>query len=341
MMRKLSRNLGTILSSENQIHLTIYLANRGGFIDLRHNLENALMDSRDVLVPVMEHADLVRLLAPVEALVASNTVLRDLPGSVGIFRTPDFFRVLSIPVEVENGCHVASTFHVKPLFSWMQAEPDCLVVGLGKNAASLFRWSPLGMAPIDVIGYSVGGATHEGHESIDFEWIWSWIHAVSPLRGRSVVVYGEKELIPQFEQAEYRRNAPVLHLDAPPQDGDLDVLHPRIAHLIRKDARARVRRVIDGLREKRSLYSFETNLQRISRAASRGEVKKLIVAQNREIYGKINSATGEVHLHPFDLDHEDDDLLDDLAQRVYLSGGEVVVVPSEDIPERRPILAVI
>jgi hypothetical protein len=41
------------------------------------------------------------------------------------------------------------------------------------------------------------------------------------------------------------------------------------------------------------------------------------------------------------MDHEDDDVLDDLAQKVLLAGGEVVVVERDQIPEQRSILAVL
>ena len=59
------------------------------------------------------------------------------------------------------------------------------------------------------------------------------------------------------------------------------------------------------------------------------------------IFGKINKDTGGLAIHPFHLDHEDDDILDDLAQAVIKYGGEVVVAPTDQIPSGRPILALL
>ena len=70
-------------------------------------------------------------------------------------------------------------------------------------------------------------------------------------------------------------------------------------------------------------------------------MKKLIVASEIKIFGRLDKNTGGLAIHPFDLDHEDDDILDDLAQTVLASGGEVVVASKDDIPKGRPALAIV
>jgi hypothetical protein len=57
----------------------------------------------------------------------------------------------------------------------------------------------------------------------------------------------------------------------------------------------------------------------------------LLVEAERCIPGRIDDATGTVQ--PGDLAQPDvNDALDDLAQRVLLTGGHVVVVPAERMP---------
>ncbi len=46
-------------------------------------------------------------------------------------------------------------------------------------------------------------------------------------------------------------------------------------------------------------------------------------------------------MHPIDLNHEDDCILDDLAQMVLSQGGEVVIAKRSEIPKGRPILAIL
>lgn len=83
------------------------------------------------------------------------------------------------------------------------------------------------------------------------------------------------------------------------------------------------------------------NLFQIAKAAVQGRIKKLIVTDGIQIFGKIDPRTGGISIHPVHSDHEDDDLLDDLAQMVLARGGEVVVAPKDSIPKNSPILAIL
>lgn len=83
------------------------------------------------------------------------------------------------------------------------------------------------------------------------------------------------------------------------------------------------------------------NIFQIAKAAIKGKVRKLIIADGIKIFGKIDKKSGELFIHPAHLNHEDDDILDDLAQEVLIQGGEVVVASREEIPKGRPILAIL
>ncbi|MEZ4871955.1 MAG: hypothetical protein R2827_06875 [Bdellovibrionales bacterium] len=67
----------------------------------------------------------------------------------------------------------------------------------------------------------------------------------------------------------------------------------------------------------------------------------MIVSDGIQIFGKICKKTGGLSINPVHLDHEDDDLLDDLAQLVLAKGGRVVVASADQIPKGRPILAIL
>ncbi len=83
------------------------------------------------------------------------------------------------------------------------------------------------------------------------------------------------------------------------------------------------------------------NIYQIAKATMEGKVKKLIIADGICIFGKVDRKTGSLQIHPAHLDHEDDDILDDLAQEVLSKGGEVVVAARDEIPKGRPILAIL
>lgn len=78
---------------------------------------------------------------------------------------------------------------------------------------------------------------------------------------------------------------------------------------------------------------------RVAEAAVAGRVMTLLIDADREIPGRIDSATGRVEFE--DLAHpEIDDLLDDLAEWVMRTGGQVVVVPSERMPTDTGVAAI-
>ncbi|NOT78956.1 MAG: hypothetical protein HOP07_08120 [Bacteriovoracaceae bacterium] len=73
-----------------------------------------------------------------------------------------------------------------------------------------------------------------------------------------------------------------------------------------------------------------TDLEQIAQSAVLGKITKLIVVENKYIWGSINKDTGEIFISPRQINSHDDDILDDLCQIVLERNGEVVVV--KEIP---------
>lgn len=73
------------------------------------------------------------------------------------------------------------------------------------------------------------------------------------------------------------------------------------------------------------------DLPEVAVAAVEGRVRVLLLEAGRQIPGRIDLKTGATH--PDDLkDPEVDDMLDDLAEQVLRTGGEVIMVPTERMP---------
>jgi hypothetical protein len=73
------------------------------------------------------------------------------------------------------------------------------------------------------------------------------------------------------------------------------------------------------------------DLSDAARAAVQGRVATLLVEAERVIPGRLDPATGAIASAPLD-DPEVGDMLDDLAETVLRTSGEVVVVPKERMP---------
>ena len=72
-----------------------------------------------------------------------------------------------------------------------------------------------------------------------------------------------------------------------------------------------------------------------------GQVRRLMVAKDQSIFGKINKSTGEITYTHYHKDHEDDDLLDDIAQIAIEQGIDPIMAKRGQMRKQRLIKAVI
>ena len=94
---------------------------------------------------------------------------------------------------------------------------------------------------------------------------------------------------------------------------------------------ARLARLTEDHRTAAARGLAASDLEDVARAAFAGRIGVLLVEADRVIPGRFDPATGEIR--PARLaDPEVDDLIDDLAEVVLRTGGEVVVVPAGRMP---------
>ena len=91
---------------------------------------------------------------------------------------------------------------------------------------------------------------------------------------------------------------------------------------------ARLTGLIEEFEQARSKGLGHDDLTQVAQAAAAGRVATLLIEADRQIGGRLDSATGQVKLadqtHP-----QVDDLLDDLGELVAKMGGQVLVIPAE------------
>lgn len=73
------------------------------------------------------------------------------------------------------------------------------------------------------------------------------------------------------------------------------------------------------------------NIEEIAKAASEDRIRRLVLEDGFQYPGKINLETGEIQTNNLE-ESTVDDVLDDLAETVFKTGGEVVVLPKERMP---------
>ena len=88
---------------------------------------------------------------------------------------------------------------------------------------------------------------------------------------------------------------------------------------------------VDQFHAARNVDRASADLSDVAAAAVAGRVKVLLVEAERQVLGRMDTETGAIELQD-DAATPSDDLLDDVAEKVLRTGGEVIMVPVERMP---------
>lgn len=348
--------LKPLVESKDGQHLTAYLTNNQNIFHLRRQLRETINTAYEYLTPVMHPDALVRFVAPLQNAIEDTSLLMNLKGNIGIFRNENSFRILSLPISVEKTCVVATSFHVKPLLRWIQNDREFLFLGITERSASLYQGNQNSLSLVDTIIFptTLSMTSNLGNyeelkkhrkkikkynETID--WLNEWLFTLTKNTKPTLFVAGQEELTTLFlNGCRYENTRPQAVWPSFNPDKSSEIC-AQIRSILKKEAKKDLDFTLMEFYQAEDLNLTNKNIFQIAEAAIRGQIKKLIIADGINIFGKINKKTGQVLIHTTHLDHEDDDILDDLAQEVLARGGEVIVASRDQIPKRQAILAIL
>lgn len=348
--------LKPLLESKDGVHLTAYLVNRGDLIDLKSQLLTTINEAYEWLNQAMSIVERNKFLEPLDALLHDARIFKQMKGNIGLFRNEDSFRVLNIPIEIEQSCQVATSFHIKPLLRWLQGDQDFLLLGLEKDSAHLYLGSQHTFKMVDSILFPEFLKTTDSlpdytnlkrvkqsklKEAETFTWINDWISELTKNSKPRLFLAGELTLVQGLSRSLKYKNVvktPISNSFA--KNMAMDSCES-IRKIMKDESKKSLEKSLLEFRFAEEGNRTRKNIFQISKAVVQGKVRKLIVTDELSIFGKIDHKSGGISIHPFDLDHEDDCVLDDLAQMVLSQGGEVIVAKRDEIPKGRPILAIL
>ncbi len=337
-------SLKSILLSSKGIHMTAYIKNTSDLADTRLQIIDSIQVAKEYLTPVQSSDEIEAFLEPVYKLLDNTSLLKHFNDNIGIFRSSNSFRVINLPISLEHMCVIADSYHIKPLLKWVQSDQDFFILGISNKLASLYQGSKTSIRLIDSIEFNQL-KNQKMTTSLKTEAIYEWINELlfSLTKQVSIPLYlaGDKKITDSlFKKIKY----PLTCRKSLFSNFDEDILPDIIAsarNSIEDDAKRKLDTAFIEFYLAEDSKLAQKNLFQISKAAVKGRIKKLIVADGVQIFGKIDRVTGGLLIHPTDLDHEDDDILDDLAQTVLANGGDVIVADHSKIPKGRMILAIL
>lgn len=356
MLTSKQATLKPLLESKDGVHLTAYLVNRGDLIDLKTQLRSAIHEANEWLFTAMPVEERKKFLEPLEALLQDARILKQMKSNIGIFRNENLFRVLNVPIDVAWSCQVATSFHVKPLLRWLQGDQEFLFLGLENESARLYFGNQDSFKMLDSILFPDFFKTPEsrnGYMCLDDDyrnkikeaeasaWVNEWLPVLTENSKPKFFIAGEPSLARGLSRILKYQNlvrTPISESFTKDLAGELC---QNIQKILKDESKKSLEKALLEFRFAEEGNRAKKNIFQISRAVVQGKVRKLIVTDELSIFGRIDYNSGGLAIHPCDLDHEDDCILDDLAQLVLSQGGEVIVAKRDEIPKGRPILAIL
>ncbi len=315
-------------------------------------------------------ADKIRsLLEPLEELERDRDFWNHTLDGIAVFAAPGLFQVYALQRPVPELAVVADSFHTKPLRRLLQSSDRFQVLGLSRHEAKLYEGNRDALDEIELAAdvprtitealgeeltephqtvASYGGtgqgsnAMHHGQGGkkdevdIDAERFFRAVdkaileHHSRP-SGLPLLLAALPEHHGIFQQVS--KNPFVLgegikiHPDALP----LDELRELAWQVFEPQYQSRLAKVADDFALAKSKDLGLDRLEEIAEAAVAGRVSTLLIEADREIAGRIDAATGQIQTDDV-RNPEVDDVLDDLAELVSSKGGQVMVIPSEQMP---------
>lgn len=306
------------------------------------------------------------LLGPLAGLAEAADVFAPGPDGLAAFRAEGLFEVYRLWPAPPERVVVADSFHVKPLLKCLQDRHRYFVLSLGSRQAALFEGSERGLVPRLVPGLPArvagppvpetggrGGSPRGGPRSAASgsgkapadgdgfrrEEQLRFFRAVGTALTEGVdarvplVVAGAAPLLPLFREVCGHPGLHAQFVEGAVDDLGTEQLHARTLSEARKALEARDVSLVADFRGQRDRGLAADILTRIAEAAVAGRIRRLLVADGRPLFGRVDRTDGEVTLHAGQTGPQDDDVLDDLAEIVLERGGEVIVLDPSRMPE--------
>ena len=296
---------------------------------------------------------------------------------LAVLASPERFALVELQRSVRERVVVSDTFHVKPLVRALQSADRFDVLGLTRHEARVYQGNRYALDEVElpdvaltltealgdevsephltVASYGMkgagatGSAMYHGHggrdEAIDvdterfFRHVDRVVHEhVSKRSGLPLLLVALEEHHAPFFDASHNPYLLRSGVRGNPSALDLEGLRSKAWESLEPFYLGRLAELSERFGSARARGQGSAELDEAARAALQGRVATLLVESDRAVPGRLDDAQGVVEV---DGEHADAvDLLDDIAEAVLRTGGEVVVVPAERMPVTSGLAAV-
>lgn len=316
------------------------------------------------------------VMKPFEDLAKDQEFWKCNLDGLAIFSSRDFFQTVKLPVKLSELVLFSNGFHIKPLFQYLQSLDRYQVLGLSLNQVKLYEGNRHSLVEVELISNMLqksgenlnlniqeknltarshgdrqtyhSGMFHGHGDKSDISEIEGekFFRAVdrailnhySGSSGLPLILAALPEHHHLFKKISHNPNLLVEPIPYNPESISLEELKNLAWQIVEPYYQDELTGLTDEFEQARSHKIGSDDLFTVAKATVTGRVNKLLIEADRFIGGQLDVATGHVKFS--NLNHPiKDDLLDDLGQQVTRLGGQVRVIPAEQMPSKSGIAA--
>lgn len=340
---------------------------------------NLLTEMEKALVAKYPVRQVRPILENFQQLAQDSRFWKHRSDGLAIFGSTDRFEVLELQRPIPERLVIADSFHTKPLMRILQSGDRFQVLCLSRSEAKLYEGNRDVLDPVELTqfpttmtaalgnqltephfmvgsygvkgGGSAGGtAGFHGYGSTSDEIEIDMIRFFRVVDRGILEFHSRPSGLPLMLAALAEHHAPFrsisqnpyllgVGIEVNPDALSVDELRTEAWERMKPLYLARLAGIKDRFEATRARHAGTADLSDAAKAAVAGRIATLLVDADQVIPGRINRITGDVQPYESASGHGDD-MLDDLAEIVLTTGGDVVVVPREQMPTDSGLAAI-
>lgn len=333
--------------------------------------KNLVREAENSLREKFRGREIRPLLEPFQALADNNLFWTHPQDGLAVLASVERFEVFRLQRPTKEFVVVANRFYLKPLLRIVQSADRYQVLCLDQHQVKLFEGNRDALDEMDMedmpatikevlgeqltesqrrIAYNAEPAVFRGQggkkdeRDKDRERFFRVIDREVLARfSRPAGLPLILAALPEYH-SEFRRISqnPFLQPEGVEKHFDAlnaEQLRTEVWRVVEPKYLARLARLIEDHRTAVARNQGTSDLSDAAQAAAAARIGILLIEADRRIPGRFDSATGKISQDRLD-DPEVGDMLDDVAETVLRSGGEVVVVPAQRMPTTSGLAAI-
>ncbi len=268
---------------------------------------------------------------------------------LAILCNPQTFQVFDLQRTVESYASVADNFYVKPLLRNLQSSDRYQVLSLSRHEVKLFEGNRDAMDGIELVHVSSSMSASLGHdlghdEDANLERFFravdqSVLEHHSRPSGLPLMLAGLAEHHAAFRKVSHNPFLIEPGINVNADTLSLEELRAHAWENIQPYYLARLAGLVDDFNLQRSRGLGSDDPAEVAKAAVEGRVSVLLVEADRKLPGQIDASSGAIRYEGL-ISADLSDVLDDVAEAVLRTKGDVVIVPAERMPSQTGLAAV-